>query len=87
LPVLTPAEGQTGTVVGAAVVVTTTRAATRAWPLKLKTKAPELTRLWKTIACAGAAKVTVVSKVLKLTSIMIPLDDSCPSTKAILYLS
>ncbi len=54
--------------VGGAVVV-------RAMGTKVKTKAPEFTKVRKAAACAGLGKVMVTSKVLKFTSMTMPLDE------------
>ncbi len=78
MPVLTPTVGQTWMATGA-----TTRVATRICPLKLKTKAPELTKVRKAAACAGLGKVMVISKVLKFTSITMPFDEDWLIARAI----
>jgi hypothetical protein len=70
LPVLTPTVGHTWAETGA-----TTRVAARDCPLKLKTKAPELTKERKAAACAGLGRMIVTSKVLKFTSITMPFDE------------
>ena len=61
----------------------TTRLAARVWPLKFKTKAPELTKARKAAACAGFGKMIVTSKVLKLASITMPLDEDWFIARAI----
>ncbi len=76
---MTPTEGQV--TVGGAVVVRAL--GTRVCPLKLKTKAPEFTKVRKAAACAGLGKVMVTSKVLKFTSITIPFDEDWLIARAI----
>ncbi len=56
---------------------------TRTCPLKLNTKAPLLIRLRKAVESAGSLKVTVISKVLRFTSIKMPLEVVWPSARAI----
>ena len=79
MPVLTPTEGQV--TFGGAVVVRAL--GKRICPLKLKTKAPELTKAQKAAACAGLGKVMVISKVLKFTSITMPFDEDWLIARAI----